>query len=76
MTFASWLTRSLAVLALTSHFGGEGFRATLAGFSVNPRRGVYDRNYLRSMTNTGSAMSEQIELNDLLADSDQQRRES
>lgn len=52
-------------LALSSCFG-EGFRARLAGFSINPRAVVYDNNYLRTMTNTGPAMSEQIELEEML----------
>ncbi|PGH19565.1 hypothetical protein AJ80_03901 [Polytolypa hystricis UAMH7299] len=55
----------LVFLALSSCLGDE-FRAYFAGFPVNPRSAVYDRNYLRTMTNSGSAMSEQIELDDMV----------
>ncbi|PGH05539.1 hypothetical protein GX51_02878 [Blastomyces parvus] len=57
----------LAFLALTSCLG-DSFRARIAGFSINPRDAIYDRSYLRTMTNSGSAMSEQIELEDMLRD--------
>ncbi|PGG95264.1 hypothetical protein AJ79_10153 [Helicocarpus griseus UAMH5409] len=55
----------LTFLALSSCLG-DGFRARLAG--VNPREAAYGRSYLRTMTNSGSAMSEQIELEDMLRD--------
>lgn len=54
-----------AFLALSSCLG-DSFRARLAGFTVRPRIDAYDRNYLRTMTNNGSAMSEQIELENML----------
>ncbi|KAG5304802.1 hypothetical protein I7I50_05007 [Histoplasma capsulatum G186AR] len=57
----------IAFLALTSCLG-ESFRARIAGFSINPREAAYGRSYLRTMTNSGSAMSEQIELDDMLRD--------
>ncbi|KKZ63665.1 hypothetical protein EMCG_02033 [[Emmonsia] crescens] len=57
----------IAFLALSSCLG-DSFRARIAGFSINPREGVYDRSYLRTMTNSSSAMSEQIELEDMLRD--------
>ncbi|OAT04548.1 hypothetical protein BDBG_16277 [Blastomyces gilchristii SLH14081] len=57
----------LAFLVLTSCLG-DSFRARIAGFSINPREAIYDRSYLRTMTNSGSAMSEQIELEDMLRD--------
>ncbi|OAX83319.1 hypothetical protein ACJ72_02319 [Emergomyces africanus] len=57
----------IAFLVLTSCLG-DNFRARIAGFSVNPREGAYGRSYLRTMTNSGSAMSEQIELEDMLRD--------
>ncbi|OJD24275.1 hypothetical protein ACJ73_04367 [Blastomyces percursus] len=56
-----------AFLALSSCLG-DSFRARIAGFSINPREAIYDRSYLRTMTNSGSAMSEQIELEDMLRD--------
>jgi len=56
-----------AYLALSSCLG-DSFRARISGFPINPRRAVYDQNYLRTMTNQG-AMSEQIELQDMLHES-------
>ncbi|KAK2766828.1 hypothetical protein FQN54_006142 [Arachnomyces sp. PD_36] len=55
----------IVFLALSSCLG-DGFRARIAGFSINPRAAVYDNNYLRTMTNSGPAMSEQIELEEML----------
>ncbi|KGQ01754.1 hypothetical protein PAAG_11472 [Paracoccidioides lutzii Pb01] len=57
----------IVFLALSSCLG-DGFRAHLAGFSVNPREGAYGRSYLRTMTNSGSAMSEHVELEDMIRD--------
>ncbi|MCJ1251847.1 hypothetical protein MMC30_009085 [Trapelia coarctata] len=57
----------IAYLALSSCLG-DSFRARIAGFPINPRRAVYDQNYLRTMTNP-STMSEQIELQDILHES-------
>ncbi|WEW57706.1 hypothetical protein PRK78_003173 [Emydomyces testavorans] len=34
-------------------------------FRGGDRTGVYDRNYLRTLTSSGAALSEQIELDDL-----------
>lgn len=38
--------------------------------SVRPGLDAYDRHYLRTMVNTGSSMSEQIELDNMLVQSD------
>ncbi|KAL4733984.1 hypothetical protein BDV11DRAFT_209776 [Aspergillus similis] len=50
-------------------FIGNRFRSGF-GSSVRPGIGSYGRHYLRTMANTGSAMSEQIELDNLLVESD------
>ncbi|KAH8705470.1 hypothetical protein BGW36DRAFT_422026 [Talaromyces proteolyticus] len=53
----------LAFLALSSCLG-DRFRARLRGVS-SIGADAYGRDYLRTMTNTGPAMSEQIELDDM-----------
>ncbi|KAL2003408.1 hypothetical protein VTN02DRAFT_3918 [Thermoascus thermophilus] len=65
LVFFAPLVLFIAFLALSSCLG-DRFRARLAGFTVRPRIDAYDRNYLRTMTNSGSAMSEQIELENML----------
>ncbi|KAL2006260.1 hypothetical protein VTN00DRAFT_9914 [Thermoascus crustaceus] len=65
LVFFAPLVLFVAFLALSSCLG-DSFRARLAGFAVRPRIDAYDRNYLRTMTNSGSAMSEQIELENML----------
>ena len=45
---------------------GNGFRARVSGFSINPSDIIYDRSYLRTMTYSGPAMSEHIELQDMM----------
>ena len=57
-----------AFLALSSCLG-NGFRSRY-GFSLDPREGIYDRTYFRTMTNTGPAASEHIELESMLGESD------
>ncbi|ODH14130.1 hypothetical protein ACO22_06672 [Paracoccidioides brasiliensis] len=57
----------IVFLALSSCLG-DGFRARLAGFPANTREGAYGRSYLRTMTNSGSAMSEHVELEDMIRD--------
>ena len=44
---------------------GDNFRARI---SVSPRNGIYEKDYLRTMANSGSAMSEQIELQEMMDD--------
>ncbi|KAL2221903.1 hypothetical protein M432DRAFT_636573 [Thermoascus aurantiacus ATCC 26904] len=67
LVFFAPLLLFIAFLALSSCLG-DGFRARLAGFTIRPRIDAYDRHYLRTMTNggSGSAMSEQIELENML----------
>lgn len=68
-----WLLLLLLLMPLTLFVGylilssclGDSFRARIAGFSIDPR-GAYDENYLRTMTNSGHGMSEQIELEDMM----------
>lgn len=45
---------------------GERFRARVSGASVNQRYGVYDQTYFRSMTNSGPAASEHIEMETMI----------
>ncbi|KAJ5803049.1 uncharacterized protein N7503_005499 [Penicillium pulvis] len=47
---------------------GSRFRTRLGGFSVRPGLDSYGQSYLRTMANSGSAMSEQIEMEDMLAE--------
>ncbi|KAA6407700.1 MAG: hypothetical protein FRX48_08538 [Lasallia pustulata] len=57
----------VAYLAISSCLG-DRFRARISGFTLNPRHAVYDRSYLRTMTNSGPALSEQIEMHDIMND--------
>jgi hypothetical protein len=34
----------------------------VSGFPINPRNGAYDQTYFRTMTNSGPAASEHIEM--------------
>ena len=54
-----------AFFAVSSCLGGR-YRARLSGFSANPRHGAYDSTYFRTMTNNAAGMSEQIEMEDML----------
>ncbi|KAJ9304993.1 hypothetical protein DTO217A2_5485 [Paecilomyces variotii] len=65
MIFFAPLVVFLVFLALSSCLG-DSLRAHFAGFPIRPRIDSYDRNYLRTMTNSGPAMSEQIELEEML----------
>ncbi|KAJ6005790.1 hypothetical protein N7451_003734 [Penicillium sp. IBT 35674x] len=47
---------------------GSRFRNRLGGFSVRSGLDSYGQSYLRTMANSGSAMSEQIEMEDMLAE--------
>ncbi len=47
---------------------GDNIRARISGTIIDPGRGTYDHNYLRTMTNGGAGMSEQIELEDMMMD--------
>lgn len=57
----------VAFLALSSCLG-DGFRARVSGFSLNPRHGSYDHTYFRTMTNPGPGSSEHIEMETMLND--------
>ncbi|KAJ5674622.1 uncharacterized protein N7477_004556 [Penicillium maclennaniae] len=57
LLFAAWLAASSCL--------GNGFR--LGGFSARPGM-AYGQSYLRTMANSGPAMSEQIEMDDMLAE--------
>ncbi|KAM5461727.1 hypothetical protein MferCBS49748_007101 [Microsporum ferrugineum] len=45
-----------------------GFGSRDVNFRLDPRDGVFDRNYLRTMAGGGPALSEQIELDEMLSD--------
>lgn len=47
---------------------GNRLRTRGGGFSVRPDLDTYGQSYLRTMANSGPAMSEQIELDDMLAE--------
>ncbi|KAJ6134061.1 hypothetical protein N7523_000383 [Penicillium sp. IBT 18751x] len=57
LLFVAWLAASSCL--------GNGFR--LGGFSARPGM-AYGQSYLRTMANSGPAMSEQIEMDDMLAE--------
>ncbi|KAI9368469.1 hypothetical protein BJX61DRAFT_537239 [Aspergillus egyptiacus] len=59
--FIAWLALSSC---LGSRFHSRFIRAARPGLES------YGRDYLRTMANTGSAMSEQIELDSMLVESD------
>jgi hypothetical protein len=40
----------------------------MRGFSANPHEGHYSKTYFRTMTNSGPAMSEHIEMETMLND--------
>ncbi|KAG2420134.1 hypothetical protein HFD88_004934 [Aspergillus terreus] len=66
LVFFGPLLLLLAWLALSSCLG-TSFRSR---FSFGPGMDAYGRDYLRTMANSGPAMSEQIELENMLAESD------
>ena len=61
------LTGSEAYLVLSSCLGNN-FRARVSGFSISSQSGIYDKDYLRTMANSGSGMSGQIELQEMMHD--------
>ncbi|OQD76337.1 hypothetical protein PENDEC_c004G02957 [Penicillium decumbens] len=58
LLFVAWLAASSCL--------GNRFR--VGGFSVRPGMDAYGQSYLRTMANSGPAMSEQIEMEDMLAE--------
>lgn len=61
------LLMRIVFLALSSCLGN---RLRMRGFSTNPRDGNYGQTYFRTMTNSGPAMSEHIEMETMLNDRD------
>lgn len=59
--------KCIVFLALSSCLGS---RLRMRGFSTNPRDGHYGQTYFRTMTNSGPAMSEHIEMQSMLNDRD------
>ncbi|KAF7513018.1 hypothetical protein GJ744_011284 [Endocarpon pusillum] len=57
----------LVFLALSSCLGD---RLRMRGFSPNTRDGNYSKTYFRTMTNSGPAMSEHIEMETMLNERD------
>ncbi|KAF9894689.1 hypothetical protein FE257_006579 [Aspergillus nanangensis] len=49
---------------------GSRLRSQFPRVSLRPGMDAYGRDYLRTMANSGPAMSEQIELENMLAESD------
>ncbi|KAF2083504.1 hypothetical protein K490DRAFT_51496, partial [Saccharata proteae CBS 121410] len=48
---------------------GDNFRASISGFSINPRHASYGRGYARALgSGAGQAGWEQIEMEDMLDD--------
>ncbi|KAJ5098330.1 hypothetical protein N7532_005331 [Penicillium argentinense] len=60
LLFAAWLAASSCL--------GNRFRTRVGGFSVRPGLDSYGQSYLRTMANSGPALSEQIEMDDMLAE--------
>lgn len=60
------VVHSFTVYLVLSSCLGDNVRTRVSRSSVDARRGVYDRNYLRTMTNSGTSMSEQIELQEIM----------
>ncbi|KAJ5893609.1 hypothetical protein N7495_005300 [Penicillium taxi] len=60
LLFIAWLAASSCL--------GNRFRTPLGGFSVRPGLDSYGQSYLCTMANSGPAMSEQIELENMLAE--------
>ncbi|KAJ5159906.1 uncharacterized protein N7482_006910 [Penicillium canariense] len=60
LLFAVWLAASSCL--------GNRLRTRGNGFAVRSGLDAYGQSYLRTMANSGPAMSEQIELDDMLAE--------
>ncbi|KAJ5636269.1 uncharacterized protein N7484_009582 [Penicillium longicatenatum] len=72
LVFFAPLLLYVAWLAASSCLGSR-FRTRLGGFSVRSGLDSYGQSYLRTMANSGPAMSEQIEMEDMLAEPGTQR---
>ncbi|KAJ5279320.1 hypothetical protein N7478_004692 [Penicillium angulare] len=60
LLFVAWLAASSCL--------GNGFRTRIGGFSAGSGLDAYGQSYLRTMANSGAAMSEQIEMDDMLVE--------
>ncbi|CAI7632720.1 hypothetical protein N7533_004408 [Penicillium manginii] len=60
LLFVAWLVASSCL--------GNRLRNRTGGFSVRSGMDAYGQSYLRTMANSSAAMSEQIELDDMLAE--------
>ncbi|KAJ5370929.1 uncharacterized protein N7496_007021 [Penicillium cataractarum] len=60
LLFVAWLAASSCL--------GNRLRSRGGRLSVRPDFDTYGQSYLRTMANSGAAMSEQIELDDMLAE--------
>ncbi|KAE8146801.1 hypothetical protein BDV25DRAFT_143334 [Aspergillus avenaceus] len=69
LVFFAPLLLLLAWFALSSCLGSR-LRSRVTRASFEPGMDAYGRDYLRTMAGTGSAMSEQIEMEDMLRESD------
>ncbi|PYH89883.1 hypothetical protein BO71DRAFT_335684 [Aspergillus ellipticus CBS 707.79] len=69
LVFFAPLLLFLAWLGLSSCLG-DRLRSSFSASRARPGLDSYGGDYLRGMVNTGSAMSEQIELENMLEDSD------
>ncbi|PWY84850.1 hypothetical protein BO70DRAFT_395533 [Aspergillus heteromorphus CBS 117.55] len=74
LVFFAPLLLFLAWLGLSSCLG-DRLRAYFSASSAGPGMDSYGRDYFRGMGNTGSAMSEQIELENMLDDLDSDHEE-
>ncbi|KAG4437534.1 hypothetical protein IFR05_006968 [Cadophora sp. M221] len=59
--FVAWLIVSSCL--------GDSFRMRISNVSINPRRALFDRNYLRTVTSDGHGSWNQIEMDDMLGES-------
>ncbi|KAE8350411.1 hypothetical protein BDV28DRAFT_150954 [Aspergillus coremiiformis] len=71
LVFFAPLLLLLAWLALSSCLG-SGLRSRFTRDSLREGMDAYGRDYLRGMASSGPAMSEQIELENMLRDSDRE----
>ncbi|KAL2070344.1 hypothetical protein VTL71DRAFT_13370 [Oculimacula yallundae] len=59
--FVAWLIVSSCL--------GDSFRMRVSNVSINPRRALFDRNYLQTVTSNGQGSWNQIEMDDMLGES-------
>lgn len=66
--FVAWLILSSCL--------GDSFRLRVSNTAIHPRRALFDRNYLRSVTSNGQGTWNQIEMDDMLGESPRSSSES